>query len=334
MSFTGWTDEDMDWSSAAALKGRLWYPMLEMLRQALYERIQRLDNVWFPGHVLHDPIDESVSFPNWCRSGWKQSFESNMDTLIENRFGVGGEIYEFVDSDSAYDSHNNAVQPALPYTWESMLVAIGASERITRQIVTAEWAYQQYLVLNKLTQIRTKSTNGAPVEINRQTARASWQECEDNWGTDSAYDLFDIGIIAGGIKYQDLFFDARRASARWEYTPTSMCNIAAYVQFYAVPGTSRPGHYDGEHPMAYVNPDHPIDENHYLLVQTSLAPAVGVPCQIDLAKIDAFPDALEPVDLETVYGYCVPFKFSPGFSYLYPVVLLEDHAVPGGFVYQ
>lgn len=142
MAVVDWTSEGMEWST---VKGKLPYPYIEALRQALLERASIMSKT-VPS-ILSSPVSSDFSA---ILGAWGIAFETLLDEVVAGTVdGLGDPLDTWHKPDQ--DLHGESDNPSWGMT--DILAYLGQS-RITVDVgypTTAAWAKQQYDILNQLT---------------------------------------------------------------------------------------------------------------------------------------------------------------------------------------
>lgn len=130
----------LDWSSVDAVRKTLTYRRGEALRQALIERANSVsvNNINFPEIVKKSPI----------KNDWITYYTTYFNYIINT--GEFSNSYYFVNHEDQDGDWSNSSTPPKPWTIDDLSLSIGSSILSPVSYLSAEWVYQQYLLLNKL----------------------------------------------------------------------------------------------------------------------------------------------------------------------------------------
>lgn len=147
LTFTSWTACDdpanptLDWSSPAALDGRLAWRYAEALRQALHERFEFVHDYQIPViSKLYAPLTDGRRITD----AWIAEFDAYMTALFDEWF---------VNHTAGGGAWHGVADPALfapPWTKADLLALCTEATRISTRRLSSAWAFQQYELLQLL----------------------------------------------------------------------------------------------------------------------------------------------------------------------------------------
>lgn len=310
------------WSAVADVRNTLLYPRYEMIRRAIAERCAAA------GESVPVPLQTAITAGTIITEDFKNAVQSIVGTLIPlyvNQTASGGDYTGL---------------SAIPmWTEADILTSIGAAERVAvTNWHSAEWLYQQYLILNKLLWVVISQTQGSlrsvwgPITFEYDQLFASglgWNNFVNNINAASY-----IPVVATGYSADYFYiFDFRGSySLPINWGPVGVvrpkkinCRIInitfpVNIDFYAI--TSSETNYA-------VSPL--VDQPEKLIKVKTDYPAIQESSEINLQVWDKPISLDEPVDLPTP-GDTPKYYYSRAGFYQNTVVI--KYNISGGFDFQ
>jgi len=260
VTFTSWQDctvdgvpHTLDWSSDAAVRGRLLWLYAEAIRQAVLERSHVAGAIAFPR------LDSEISPDRLPEVYWYNVVQQEVDYIIPWYVNY---------LDNAGDWHGKTRPPM--WSEATLLTAIGAASRLTQgadRLPSAAWCRQQYQILDACRWIREDGFGASALRFFTTVqdathghyirgvdgdyaddaaflaawAAAPWSEVGS--GTMDAYPnaFVDKTAVPGGFHYQA----GRGRNLTFWANPTYWNGLAVATRSYAVSidGYVEPGPY-------------------------------------------------------------------------------------------
>lgn len=326
MAVTSWTSEGMSWDD---LHDKRLYPYIEAIRQATIERATVIG-----ASVAADfqtPLTQSMiaDYRQVRQTGYQ--IQSYLDSWINGGGGAGRFFVNSTDLSGNWDDSDHA-PPA--WTEADMLDAIGATERVrisAGSLFTADWARQQYLMLNNLIW-----TSYPAERSSTSNARKIWSGT-GNWA--AAVAGFNAAAWTGEpsnvscpahhvkgwsgpegyeiVRYRSIFRNASNFPTGLNHTSKSYCQL---IKGRTARGTIG----------VFEDPDYGVDDSHWAEVNDNNVPGNGTKDSYyvgNFASNTLAQPALDGIVHGWMTGYYLP-GYSPGYG-----VVIAKWDVTGGYAY-